>query len=110
MYLKIARATKSKDFYACLWHSLSSQDFLRERFDLDEVVSFVKASTSTADELFRLICTWGENSKMDLQTNEEVFAAFTRLIGCIEVAELSQGAVDEFIRGYSHFRNHVDCA
>ena len=109
MRLEIARATKSKILYSLLWCSLSSKDFLRGQFDLDEVVSFVRASTSKADELFRLICTWGEDHEEDLKRNGGLLAAFTRLIGCIEVADLSQEAVDEFERGQSHFRLNPDC-
>ena len=110
MRLEIARATKHEVVYTLFWRSLSSRDFLIEQFDLDEVVSFLKASTSKADELFRLICAWGEHHKKDLKTNEELVAAFTRLIGCIEIADLSQEAVDEFERGFSPFRLNEDCA
>ena len=95
MRLEIARATKSKVIYSLLWRSLSNRDFLRGQFDLDEVVSFLKASTSKADELFRLICTWGEDNEKDLNRNGGLLNAFTRLIDCIELTDLSQKAVDE---------------
>ena len=109
MHLEIARATKSEILYPLVWRNLSNRDFLRGQFDLDEVASFVKASTSRADDLFRLICAWGENNKKELEENGELVAAFTRLLGCIDVAELSQRAVDEFNDGFSHFRGNVAC-
>ena len=77
--------------------------------DLEEVVSFVKASTSRADELLRLICNWGENNKKELEEDGELVSTFTRLLGCIDVADLTQSAVDEFPNGFSYFGHNVDC-
>ena len=81
----------------------------RGQFDLEEVVSFVKASSSKADELLRLICAWGDKNQKELEENGELVAAFTRLLGCIDVADLSQRAVDEFNHGFSHFGKNVAC-
>ena len=109
MHLEIARATKSETFFPLVWRNLSNRDFLRGQFDLEEVVSFVKASTSRADDLLRVICAWGDDNKKELGGNGELVAAFTRLLGCIDVAELSRRAVNEFLDGFSHFRGNLDC-
>ena len=89
MHLDMAQATNSKVFNASFWCSLSNRDFLRGRFDQEEVVSFVKASISKADELLRLICAWVEKTHREFELNQELVDALTRFLDCIDVVDFS---------------------